>query len=183
MKKVIRKWASTALLLAGLASAPPLALAQAVTGQAPDIAALQPQVAAHKRWIPVAPARLDRSRGGFSASPSLQLSLGIERTVTVNGELISRSIVQVPDLRAMSAEQASALRQAFSAVELVQNGAKNTLANSNLTPGTFVQNTLNDQVIGTRTVISTTVNSAAMMKELNFMSSVRDASVYALGGK
>lgn len=134
-------------------------------------------------WTPVDSARLGQARGGFSTSTGLELSLGIERTVSLNGDLITRSTVQVADVRAMTAEQASAVQDAFSSVNLVQNGAKNTIDSRSLVPGTFVQNTLNDQMIGTRTVISTTVNSAGMMKELNFMSSVRDASLNALGGR
>lgn len=143
----------------------------------------QPASSPQMHWIAVDGRRLSRARGGFSTAGGLELSLGIERTVSVNGDLVSRSTVQIADLRAMNSEQAQAVTNAFSSVTLVQNGVKNAIDPGSLAPGTFVQNTLNDQMIGTRTVISTTVNSAGLMKEFNFMSSVKDASLNALGGR
>lgn len=135
------------------------------------------------QWMAVDDHRLAKARGGFSTVSGLELSLGIERTVSLNGDLVSRSTIQIADLRSMNLEQAQAIKNAFSSVSLVQNGVKNAFDPGSVAAGTFVQNTLNDQMIGTRTVISTTVNSAGLMKELNFMSSVKDASVNALGGR
>lgn len=139
--------------------------------------------APQQSWAPVDSARLGQARGGFSTPGGLELSLGIERIVSLNGDVVSRSTIQIADVRGMSADHAKAVNEAFSSVSLVQNGARNSIDPGSMAPGTFVQNTLNDQMIGTRTVITTTVNSAALMKELNFMSSVREASVNALGVK
>jgi hypothetical protein len=45
-----------------------------------------------------------------------------------------------------------------------------------------VQNTLNGQTIGTQTVISANVNSASLMKDLNFNAGLRDAGIRAIPG-
>jgi hypothetical protein len=134
------------------------------------------------QWKPVSQARLGAARGGFSTAGGLELSLGIERTVSINGVLSVRSSFYIADLRSIGKTQAEALTKALSETNLSQSGRLNSAAAQGLLPGTFVQNSLNDQAIETRTVISTAVNSAGMMKEINFMSSVRDASINALGG-
>ncbi|MBC7505531.1 MAG: hypothetical protein H7267_07395 [Sandarakinorhabdus sp.] len=179
IRMLVRHAAICSASLFGLAPAHAQSDSASPAGQRATEAAANPQM----HWIAVDGRRLSRARGGFSTAGGLELSLGIERTVSVNGDLVSRSTIQVADLRAMNPEQAQAVKTAFSSVNLIQNGVKNAIDPGSLAPGTFVQNTLNDQMIGTRTVISTTVNSAGLMKELNFMSSVKDASLNALGGR
>ena len=41
--------------------------------------------------VPVAPEKLDELRGGFEIAGGLSLSLGIERVVSVNGEILART--------------------------------------------------------------------------------------------
>ena len=183
MKSTIRRLLRHAAICGASLFALAPAYGQADGASPPGQRATQPVSSPQMHWIAVDGRRLSRARGGFSTAGGLELSLGIERSVSVNGDLVSRSTVQIADLRAMNPEQAQAVKTAFSSVTVIQNGVKNAIDPGSLAPGTFVQNTLNDQMIGTRTVISTTVNSAGLMKELNFMSSVKDASLNALGGR
>lgn len=126
-------------------------------------------------WVPVAAERLDALRGGFVNAAGLQLSLGIEREVSVNGQLISRTTLYAEDLRGgMHGPDAPGL--------LFQNGPNNFFLGSLEHAGsTVIQNTLSDQAIRTQTQISASVNSGALLKDLNFNSSVRDAALHALG--
>ena len=166
-------WPLAALVLLACASGHAVA-AEAVIGG--PLAAPVQQV-----WRPVDDAHLASMRGGFVTPSGLMLSLGIERSVSINGALVAQTSFNISDVRAISSSEAGALRDAMQPV-VTQRGAGNLLPSSlgQLGPGNVVQNSLNDQVIGTRTVISTAINSGSVLKEINFMSSVRDASTGAL---
>ena len=136
--------------------------------------------ASEAEWIPVASDRLDQARGGFTTPAGLELSLGIERMVLINGEVVSRTNVQIADMRAVSPAEALAARAALASTTLVQNGTGAVFSGDAL-GGTFIQNSLSDQVIRSQTVISSTVNSTSLLKDMNFNQSVRDAALQAVG--
>ena len=137
-----------------------------------------------REWPAVDAARLAEMRGGFVTPSGLILSLGIERSVAINGITVSQSSLHISDVRAIGSAEALALKNALQPGAL-QRGADGLLTSSagQLAGGTIVQNALNDQAIATRTVISTTVNSGSLLKEINFMSSVRDANIGAMAPK
>lgn len=132
-------------------------------------------------WTAVEAARLEAMRGGFLMPSGLVVSLGIERAVAINGDMVSQSKLYINDLRAIGRGDAEALKTALQP-SVTQQGSHNLLSSSagQIPAGTFVQNALNDQAIATRTVISTTLNSGGLLKEINFMSSVRDANIGAM---
>lgn len=130
--------------------------------------------AANEPWIPVPADRLEAARGGFTTPAGLELSLGIERMVLINGQVVSRTSIQIADLRAIGSAEAAQVRDALASATLVQNGAGNVYSGD--AAGTFIQNSLSDQVIRSQTVISSTVNSSALLKDLNFSQSMRDAA-------
>jgi hypothetical protein len=66
-------------------------------------------------------ARLDAIRGGFDVG-ALKVSLGLERTVLVNGVEAIRQSINIPDVAQMSVDQANALRAALTTT-VVTNGA------------------------------------------------------------
>jgi len=133
-------------------------------------------------WERVASASLGLMRGGFSTPAGLQLSLGIERLVTINGELVSHTNFQIADLGRISGAEALRARDAVQAMNLVQNGDHNLVSGDLAArPGTFVQNSLNDQLIRSQTIISSSVNSLSMLKDLNFNAGVHDAVLNAIG--
>jgi hypothetical protein len=137
-----------------------------------------PASAAPPGWVAVDAATLDAQRGGFTLANGLALSLGIERLVAINGEVVARTSVRVPDLSRLSDEQARQTSAALSAVKLIQNGGDNiyqaAFADSTI-GGTVIQNTLSDQRIESRTVINASVNSLGLLKAINFNGNVSDA--------
>ncbi|HEU4375107.1 MAG TPA: hypothetical protein VFS02_16550, partial [Telluria sp.] len=67
-----------------------------------------------------------------------------------------------------------------------QNGSDNIYQageSSRVIGGVVIQNTLNDQLIRSETVISSTVNSASLLKSLNFQASLSDALTRAAGAR
>lgn len=132
-------------------------------------------------WKPVNARRLAETRGGFVTPSGLILSLGIERSVSINGNMVAQTSVHISDVRALTSVDAAALKNAMQPM-LVQQGHNSALPSTvyQLPTGTFVQNGLNYQSIATSTVISTTLNSGSLLKEINFMSSVRDAAIGSL---
>jgi len=161
--------ALAATLLAGACSA---ALAQEKTA-----------VIGADEWAPVDTATLDGARGGFDTPGGLNISLGIERVVSVNGEVLSRTNVAIPDVASMNADQIMQAREALGSARLIQIGGNN-FAPSDLGLGsgaTFVQNTLDHQTILAQTTITSTVNSMALIKDINFQSTIRDAIVRSAG--
>lgn len=134
-------------------------------------------------WAPVDTAILDGARGGFDVPGGLNISLGIERVVSVNGEVLSRTNVIIPDVASMNADQLLQARDALGTARLIQIGGSNYAPNDiGLGSGaTFVQNSLDHQAILAQTTISSTVNSMALLKDINFHGTIRDAIVRSAG--
>lgn len=134
-------------------------------------------------WAPVDEATLDAHRGGFETPGGLAISLGIERVVSVNGEVLSRTNVAIPDVATMNADQLMQARDALGTARLIQIGGGN-IAPDDFALGsgaTLVQNSLDHQAIMAQTTITSTVNSMALIKDLNFHSTIRDAIVRSAG--
>lgn len=158
-----------ATLLAGACTA---ALAE---GKSPVINA--------EEWAAVDTATLDDARGGFEVPGGLNISLGIERVVSINGEVLSRTNVMIPDVSSMSADQVRAAGEALGTARLIQMGGSN-FAPQDIGLGsgaTLVQNSLDHQNIMAQTTISSTVNAMALIKDINFHSTIRDAIVRSAG--
>jgi len=117
---------------------------------------------------PVSPATLDEVRGGFELPANLHASFKLERTALLNGELVAQLSVEIPDIANMTAEQASKLAEASSAL-VIQNGPDNAFNLAALGPAsTVIQNTLSDQHLVALTTISVQVNSLSAYREMNF---------------
>lgn len=166
------KFACRALVATLLAGACGAALAQ---GKVAIIAA--------EEWAPVDEQSLDDNRGGFETPGGLNISLGIERVVSVNGEILSRTNVAIPDMASMNAEQLMQARDALGTARLIQIGGNNFAPNDIAlgSGATLVQNSLDHQAIMAQTTITSTVNSMALIKDLNFHSTIRDAIVHSTG--
>ncbi|WP_295998019.1 hypothetical protein [Rugamonas sp.] len=165
----MQRWLCSAACLCGAATAQNLPAPSAPEG---EVAAA------------VSDQRLDAVRGGFDAGNGLLLSLGIERSVSINGTTAATSGFQVDDVTKLSPAQAHALGVAASALTLVQSGPANTFqpgASAMAPGGIFIQNGVNGQLIQSQTTINAAVNSAALLKALNFGTSMRDALNYAAG--
>jgi hypothetical protein len=125
----------------------------------------------------LAPAELDALRGGFESSEGLKISIGIERAVFINNELVSTMMLRIPDIADIVARGSAAAELHGSPVSLVQNGPGNTVSQSvlnNLGSGmaTIIQNSLDNQAIRGITTINATVTGAASLGLTQTLSSL-----------
>ncbi|NYE60584.1 hypothetical protein FHW58_001736 [Duganella sp. 1224] len=112
-------------------------------------------------WTAVEDSQLERARGGFDPGNGLLVSLGVERLVSINGTVVANTHFSFPDMTQLSATEAQLASDALG--------------------GVLVQNSLNDQSIRSQTTINTTVANLALLKAVNFESSLRDALHGAVG--
>ncbi|GAB7526353.1 hypothetical protein [Paraburkholderia sp. 2C] len=131
--------------------------------------------------LAISDERLDTMRGGFDLSSGLKVSFGISRMVVVNGNLVTTTSFNIPDLANLSAQQAAQLAS-VNAGSLIQNGPGNVVQPGALPAlsGTVIQNTLNNQNIQALTTINTTVNSLSMFKNFNVGSTLGGALTNAV---
>jgi hypothetical protein len=133
----------------------------------------------------VDPAALDGLRGGFDLGNGLAVSLGIERFVTINGNVLERSQLELGDLGSLTSGGAKIGADAAGQVRLIQNGVGGLNVNlgNNALGGTFIQNSLNDQLISNQTIINASVNARGMLQSMNFQSTLANALNTAVTGR
>jgi hypothetical protein len=138
---------------------------------------------AASNWARVDDSALDGARGGFTIGNGLTVSLGIDRLVSINGDAVSHTRIDVADLGRIGGEAARQTSEALSSVKLIQNGSANIYnagESSASMAGLVIQNSLSNQLIRTETVISSTVNSAGLLNALNFQGTLQDAVNHAV---
>jgi hypothetical protein len=134
--------------------------------------------------IAVSDRRLEATRGGFDLGNGLLASFGIERAVYINGNLVSSTRVNIPDISRITPDQASALAAATGTVNIIQNGANNTVDPTTFdhtTAATVIQNSLDNQDIRSTTAINVTVNSQNMLRSLGLQESLQAGVIGSLG--
>jgi hypothetical protein len=122
-------------------------------------------------------AQLEEARGGFMIE-GLEVTLGIERMVTINGNVVDRSEIQLGDIGKLAQGNGLVSQEALGELRLIQNGVASALrgeANTSLLGGTIIQNSLNDQMISAQTTLNATVNTAGMLRALNFAEGLNNA--------
>ena len=135
-------------------------------------------------WMAASDRTLDRMRGGFDLGSGLVVSFGIQREVSVNGQLILSSSFQLRDLTGLTSPQAAALgRQIAAQSQVVNNGAGNTLdpGAAAIPAATYIQNTLNNQTIRNQIIIDATSNAMGIAKGLNLQATINEAIAQAIG--
>lgn len=132
----------------------------------------------------VDPAELDELRGGFVTPGGIAVSLGIERIVTINGNVAERSQLEFGDLGSLTSG-ATTLSGAAGQVRLIQNGTAtmNVQMGRDILAGTFIQNSLNDQLISNQTIINASVNARGLLQAMNFQSTLTNALNTAAAGR
>lgn len=135
--------------------------------------------------LAVDPAELGELRGGFEAPGGIAVSLGIERIVTINGNVADRSQLELGDLALLTSGAAIMPADAASRVSLIQNGvaAANIQLGREMLGGTIIQNSLNDQLISNQTIINASVDARGMLQSLNFASTLDHALNTAITGR
>lgn len=131
----------------------------------------------------VAAATLDSCRGGFETSSGLLVTLGIERIVSVNGVLLAHNELQLGELGSLSSGTTKLAPQAARQWSLIQNGVNGGAAQfgPGVLGGTVIQNSLDNQMIHTATVINASVNAHAALQAMHFQSTLSDALTLAAG--
>ena len=137
-------------------------------------------------WKAVSHDKLDTLRGGFETANGMTVSFGLVRTVTINGDVVNRTSFNLPDVSKISAEQARVVSAAIAETSVIQNGSGNVVSESvrsQLTGGTLIQNSLNNQTIQTLTVINAGVNSLGLFKTINLQGILKDALFGSFGSR
>jgi hypothetical protein len=134
--------------------------------------------------VAVSNSRLAGMRGGFETDSGLQISFGIQRAIYVNGNLVTSTSVNIPDIGQMNAAQATALAAVANTVNLVQIGPGNSFDPTSLThttAATVVQNSLSNQNIQSLTTLSTAVNTLDAFKNMNLQNTLQSAQAGSIG--
>ncbi len=148
------------------------------------LCALAGPALAHPGWLAVDAATLDQARGGFVAASGLTVALGIDRVVSVNGEVLAQSHIAIADMSRISHSEAEQTSAALSSLKLVQHGNDNMVVAplaQQAMAGIVIQNSLDGQLIRSETIISSTVNSMGLLKAINVQASLGDALLRAAG--
>jgi hypothetical protein len=133
----------------------------------------------------VDPAALDELRGGFEGPNGLAVSLGIERIVTINGNVAERSQLELGDLGSLTSGASKMSADTAGQVRLIQNGVgtANLQLGNTVLGGTLIQNSLNNQLINNQTIINASVNARGMLQSMNFQSTLNNALNTAITGR
>lgn len=135
-------------------------------------------------WAPVSAETLDDTRGGFDMGNGLVASFGIDRAVYVNGNLVTSTSFNIPDIAHITTAQAAAMSSALNSVSVTQVGPNNTFDPSALgqtSAATVIQNTLNHQNIQTMTTVNASVNSLNVFRQANFQNALQQTELQSLG--
>lgn len=135
-------------------------------------------------WPKADDSVLDAARGGFTNGNGLMVSLGVDRLVSINGDVVAHSRIEIADLGRIDSGQARQTSDALSSVKLVQIGGENIYRAGEMGAalgGVIVQNSLDNQLIRTDTIIHSTVNSAGLLNAINFHGTLHDALARAVG--
>lgn len=134
-------------------------------------------------WVPVDQDVLESMRGGYDMGNGLMASFGIDRAVYVNGNLVTQTSFNVPDIAHITAMQAGAMATALNAMSITQIGPNNSFDPSSLgstSGGTVIQNTLNNQNIQAITTLNTSVNSLNAFREASFQQALQQSQLQSL---
>lgn len=113
-------------------------------------------------WKPIDTSRLDGMRGGFVVPSGFVVSFGIERVVSVNGEVVSSTQLRIPDIARITADQAQLLASLRDS-QVVQVGAGTVVAGG--THGLVIQNALDGQTISARTSLDVSLNTLQLHRD------------------
>ncbi|WP_176053807.1 hypothetical protein [Paraburkholderia caribensis] len=129
-----------------------------------------------KTTVAISEEKLDSMRGGFDVANGLKVSFGVSRIAVVNGNLVTQTSFNIPDLSNMTTQQAQALASA-NIGSLLQNGGGNIAQQGAVQglSGAVIQNTLSNQNIQTLTTINASVNSLGLFKSMNLGATLNNA--------
>lgn len=137
-----------------------------------------------KYWPAVSNQRLEQMRGGFDLGSGIVASLGIDRAVYINGNLVTSTSINIPDIGHIDSAQATALAAVMNSANIVQNGPGNSVDPSTLSQArgaTIIQNTLNNQQIQALTTLNVSTNSLNLFRAMGLQDSLQSALIGSQG--
>lgn len=128
---------------------------------------------------------LDGYRGGFVTDSGLAVSLGLERIVTINGNVADSSRIDFGDLGSLAAGRTTLPADAANQLRIIQNGggAIGVDFGPSALGGTVIQNSLNNQLINNATIINASVEARGMLQTMNFQNTLSNALNTAVNGR
>ncbi len=128
-------------------------------------------------------ASLDEVRGGFELD-SLKFSIGIERAVYINGNLVATNVLNLKDFQSTAGgtNVTGVSPAASSSALVVQNGPGNSVALpvAQNPKATVIQNSLNDQTIQAKTTVNASVNSLQTVRAMSVANAIQYGIVSSL---
>lgn len=190
---------------AGLAAAGLLcgALFAACSAQA-DTAPSEPPEPADRVWLTASDRQLDELRGGFNLGDGLIVSFGFSRLTYINDQLVASTSLNLGSITRLTAQQAAILQVPLTSAvqgaaqtqpgvgsqigpqaQLVQNGPGNSLQPDAVGAllATVIQNSLNDQLLRTQTIINVSSNGLGIMRNFNLQKTLDLALSNAMTGR
>ena len=133
----------------------------------------------------VAAESLDGYRGGFITDSGIAVSLGLERIVTINGNVADTSRIDFGDLGSLAAGRTTLAADAANQLRIIQNGGGTVGVDfgPSALGGTVIQNSLNNQLINNSTIINASVEGRGMLQSLNFQNTLSNALNTAASGR
>ncbi len=153
----------------------------------PALAERQQQYPFDQQLVALDMDSLDEIRGGFELQGSgLKFSIGIERAVFINGNLVATTVLVPKALQQTTAGSSVASAQPVGStgtLSIVQTGTGNNISTQQISPnlaGTVIQNTLNDQKIQSVTTINASVNSLQTMRTMSVHNAIQTGIISSL---
>lgn len=153
---------------------------------------------ADRVWLAASDRHLDELRGGFSLGDGLMVSFGISQVSYINDRLVASTSLNLGALNRLTAQQAAQLQGPLASAvqgaapppfaaqtQLVQNGPGNSFEPTAAGPllATVIQNSLNDQLLRTQTIINLSSNGLGIMRGFNLQKTLDLALSNAMGGR
>jgi hypothetical protein len=130
---------------------------------------------------------LNDIRGGYVTDLGLQIAIGIERAVYINGVLDTASTINFSNINGAGSQQAaSSAPLSNNALNLIQIGGNNTFSptsiSNNLLPGglTVIQNSSDRQLIQNMMVINAAATNLNLFRNINLSSMINAQMIHSL---
>jgi len=153
----------------------------------PALAERQQQYPFDQQLVALDMDSLDEIRGGFELQGSgLKFSIGIERAVFINGNLVASTVLVPKAIQQTTGGSSVASAQpvgSTGALSIVQTGTGNNISTQQISPnlaGTVIQNTLNDQKIQSVTTINASVNSLQTIRTMSVHNAIQTGIISSL---
>jgi hypothetical protein len=125
-------------------------------------------------WRPVDVERLEGMRGGFVVPQGFVVSFGIERVVSINGDVVAATSLRIPDIARLTAEQARELASLRDS-QVVTVGAGTLVSGG--TAGLVIQNAVDGQSISARTSLDVSLNTLQLYRDTQLGTAITSALI------